>query len=208
MPKTAAGGDSICASKANAKKTLARNPATLRPATTSVNLSAHVRDFNAFRYVIPRPRSLSEIAKSVKETFMSHWRARTGELRAIFAIAAICALLFGLLVSGAHLRLGSDTLARQAASAADAHVVCHHQAIDQSQDEKSNGGDEAKRGCPCCLAAHAGPVVLPERAAASTRIERTALRALYVASAEPAPRSIEPHAVNGARAPPLARSIS
>lgn len=98
----------------------------------------------------------------------------------------------------------------QASSGGDVHqAMCHLSSVDASKDgTPDNDGRTKRAGCPCCLAAHAGPAVLPERSAASMRLERTATRALYMAPSDASPRCAVSHAVNGARAPPRLHAIS
>lgn len=129
------------------------------------------------------------------------------ELRAAFAIASICALVFGLLVSGGSYRSRGETSTQ--ASQGDAHhATCHGYTFGVSKGEAPSSGQKNKADCPCCLAAHAAPAVLPERSGALTRLDRTASPALYLApSATPRLFAVS-QTVNGARAPPRSHSIS
>ena len=65
-------------------------------------------------------------------------------------------------------------------------------------------------GCPdCCLAAHAGAAVLPERFAIVTRPMRIAAsRVRYFALTTHEMEAAVSNAVNGARAPPARLSLS
>jgi len=136
---------------------------------------------------------------------MSHTGGQRIELRAICAIAAICALVFALLVSGAPHRLASpaDGPAGQQLAA---HGMCHYALPDMNggaPDRPSKGA-----GCPCCLAAHSGPAVLPDRMTVVLRGAPAAKPALYRAFAAATPPFALSQAVNGARAPPASLSFS
>lgn len=134
---------------------------------------------------------------------MSHWRAQRFELRAIFAAAAVCALVFALLVSGAQQGARGEGSMQIASDGDVHHAMCHYSSFEISKDATRDGGGQKKQaGCPCCLATHTGAAVLPERTVASIRCERPAIRALYTALVDAAPHSAAPSAVNGARAPP------
>ncbi|MBG0810022.1 DUF2946 family protein [Methylosinus sp. H3A] len=138
---------------------------------------------------------------------MSQTGGQRIEMRAICAIAAVCALVFALLVSGAPHRLSSAAADGPAAERVAARSVCHDALSD------ANGGTPdrpVKKGahCPCCLAAHSGPAVLPDRISVALRREIAAQPAVYrVFAASPPPFALS-QAVNGARAPPVGRTLS
>lgn len=129
---------------------------------------------------------------------MSHTGGQRREMRAICAIAAVCALVFALLVSGAPHRLSSA-----AVHAGDqaARAMCHDALADADVGTPDR---PIKKGtsCPCCLAAHSGPAVLPDRVFVALRREAIARPAVYRAYAAARPSFALSPAVNGARAPP------
>lgn len=128
------------------------------------------------------------------------------DMRAAFAVAAICALVFGLFVSGApHVSRGETSMQ---ASAAERLATCHDYSSAVPKGQTPDGGRKTRADCPCCLAAHASPAVLPERSALLTRLDRTASPALYLAPAAAPTRLSVSQTVNGARAPPRSPSIS
>lgn len=136
---------------------------------------------------------------------MSHTGGQRIELRAICAIAAICALFLALLVSGAPHRLASAADGRAGEQHA-ARAMCHGGLLD------ANGGTPdapLKKGarCPCCLAAHSAPAVLPDRMSVVLR-QRPATPAVYRAFAAATPAFALSQAVNGARAPPAGLALS
>lgn len=131
---------------------------------------------------------------------MSHTGGQRREMRAICAIAAICALVFALLVSGAPHRVASASAAARAGDQT-ARVLCH----DALTDANAGTPDKPmKKGasCPCCLAAHSGPAVLPDRVFVALRRQTAAQPAVYRAYAAVRPSFALSQAVNGARAPP------
>lgn len=139
---------------------------------------------------------------------MSQTQAKRRESRAIFAVAAICALVFGLVVSGAaQASRASAGHLLSAHGPAASSVTCDHPDYAVDAAHHHSGPGEKSPGhtkCPdCCLAAHAGPAVLPERVGTPTRpaLERAAPIA-YVALSAREPESSHSSAVNGARAPP------
>lgn len=95
-----------------------------------------------------------------------------------------------------------------AASSDARHATCHDYSSDVTTGKTPDGGQKSKGDCPCCLAAHAAPAVLPERSGVLTRLERTASPVLYLAQAPTPPRLALPHSINGARAPPRGFAIS
>lgn len=128
---------------------------------------------------------------------MSHLRAKCLELRAALSVAAMCALFFGLLISGAA----------QARQSVGAHLPCIGAHVDPSlataaPDQKGDrlpGAD-----CPeCCLAAYSSAVVPPGRIAVAARPVATAAIVAYSDVAAREPKLFLTCAVNGARAPPL-----
>jgi hypothetical protein len=132
------------------------------------------------------------------------------ELRAIVAAAAVCALIFSLLVAGAPHRMG-DRVTLQNAHQGAGHVALCHDAARQSTSspEPAKDGSGDQTGCPgCCLAALAVSTALPARVPILTRPLRAAEPIVYSAFA---PSDFEASvlvAVNGARAPPSRNSIS
>lgn len=141
---------------------------------------------------------------------MSHMGRLSIGTRAIFAVAAVCALVFGLLVSGAAQSARGETAMRASFAGAAHLAMCHDHSFGASKGEaphQENDGT-ARSGCACCLAAHAGAAILPEREAAFIRLERASAPVLYLAASERPPRSAALDAANGARAPPRYASIS
>lgn len=135
---------------------------------------------------------------------MSQVRAVCLQFRAAFAVAAICALFFGLVTSGAA-QASHDLRADLSAAAGD--VACDRHPAQPAGDAVAPGRADPRKHhghCPdCCLAAHAGAAVLPERCAPV--FAPTALRPrpiVYFAHATRAPESFLSSDVNGARAPP------
>lgn len=134
---------------------------------------------------------------------MSRPGAQRIELRAIVAFAAVCALAFNLLGSGAAYGARGDRSLQ--ATQSDAHwVLCHDREHgDLRHGVPARGGHAGHADClQCCLATHAGGAVLPERSATLARRDRTAAPILYMAFAAQAPHFAAPSMVNGARAPP------
>ncbi len=138
---------------------------------------------------------------------MSHLRVMCREFRAAIAVGASYALIFGLLVTGAprpaHAFVGvsaNDSIACEPA--------IHHagrQAATPAKDSAPAPDGSPAHKCPdCCLAAHAGAAVLPERIAVLTRppAERPAIIHYHAGSARQ-PESLSSGAANGARAPPV-----
>lgn len=136
---------------------------------------------------------------------MSQLRAMRRGFRAAFAVAAVYALLFSLLVSGAI---------RPAHAFADyGGVACDHSAYlagphvatgqDSTEAKRQDAPAQSGRKCPdCCLAAHASSAVLPERVASVARpAERPSTIHLNATAARP-PESLTSSSANGARAPP------
>jgi hypothetical protein len=132
---------------------------------------------------------------------MSQMRALRLKLRAIAAVAAICALIFSLLVAGAH-RPRHDASHKTAQDAAICHDLGRHlDAIGSWTPTKDKHSDRAE--CPyCCLASLAGSAVLPGRIATLARPIRAASIISYYAFSALEPETIVASAVNGARAPP------
>jgi hypothetical protein len=129
--------------------------------------------------------------------------------RAFPAIWVMAALVLGLLSSG-------FPSARASASASSERFVACHQFSSElyvaagRAEAHSRGHDTGKHGsfagCPdCCLAAHAGAAVLPEREPAFARPLRAAVaRIRYSSVSEGVTNSAPIAAANGARAPPAA----
>jgi hypothetical protein len=129
--------------------------------------------------------------------------------RAIFAILCVCALVFGLLVSGSPHASAHSGL-RGAASGVGA--FCHDRDTSAASVEgvtQDKNGAKKRGHCPCCLAANAGPAaVLPERFALLMRLAPSPRPAVYCSLAEILPRFALRQAVNGARAPPPAATFA
>jgi len=137
---------------------------------------------------------------------MSQLRAMRREFRAALAVAAVCALMLSLLLSGAT---------RPAHAFADlGGIACDHAAYvaglhgtaaqKGSSTQRDGSPTHSTRSCPdCCLNAHAGHAVLPERliSVARPNAERAAPIQPSAVAAQP-PESFAANGANGARAPP------
>jgi len=137
---------------------------------------------------------------------MSQLRAMRREFRAALAVAAVCALMLSLLLSGAT---------RPAHAFADqGGIACDHAAYvaglyataaqKESSTQRDGSPTHSTRSCPdCCLNAHAGHAVLPERliSVARPNAERAAPIQPSAVAAQP-PESFAANGANGARAPP------
>jgi hypothetical protein len=137
---------------------------------------------------------------------MSQLRAMCRKFRAAFAVSAICALIFGLLVTGAAMPAHASINASTGDGIACDHAsyVAGVQAIATQKDGAPMRGGSLAHACPdCCLAAHAGAAVLPERIATVTRpaAERP-VTIHYCSGSARQPESLAWNAANGARAPP------
>ncbi len=132
---------------------------------------------------------------------MSHVRAQSGGLRAVSAVAAICALVFALLVSGST--RGGHLVHAQ--SSAEGAVACHNlggELTTNKSSQPARGGDHIDCG-QCCLAAVAGAAVLPGRVATLSRPPQLSSSPVrYSAGKALKLKTAAPPAVNGARAPP------
>lgn len=137
---------------------------------------------------------------------MSQMRAMRSELRAIVAVAAVCALIFSLLVAGAMHRPrgdGLNDLPQKQAHVATCHGLAGHLGANGSSTP-ANDGQQDHEGCPyCCLAALAGSVVLPERLATIARPARASSPVSYYAFSAQEPETPLSNSANGARAPPV-----
>lgn len=136
---------------------------------------------------------------------MSQLRAMRREFRAALAVAAACALMLSLLLSGA------TRPAR--AFAGSLGVACEHSlylaelniaaAPDRSQTQQRGAPAQSGHKCPdCCLAAHANSAVLPERMASVARPAGRQATIHHHAIAARPPESVTSNGANGARAPP------
>ena len=142
---------------------------------------------------------------------MSHRRTMRVNMRAIFAVSLAFALISGLFVSSVLYGARAPAFGRTAQGFA---VSCHNWAVSTTQS--ANGaparpdGHSGAVGCPdCCLAAHAGAAVLPERFATVARPMRVAAsRVRYFALTTHEMEAAVSNAVNGARAPPARLSLS
>jgi hypothetical protein len=136
---------------------------------------------------------------------MSQMRAMRKELRAIVAVAAVCALIFGLLVAGAMHRprgIALNDISQQRAHVATCHGLAGHLDANGSSTP-ANDGQRDNAACPyCCLAALAGSVVLPERLATIARPARASSPISYYAFSAREPETTVSNSANGARAPP------
>lgn len=144
---------------------------------------------------------------------MSQMRAMRVELRAIFAAAAVCALVFGLFVTGAGhgMRNGASAGSHQvgAYAAMCQHFGLHKDVADSSAPSGKGSSDGGHSQCPvCCLAALAVSAVMPQRVATFLRPERTAEPVVYFAVATNLFETHDTGSVNGARAPPASGSSS
>ncbi len=142
---------------------------------------------------------------------MSHRRTMRVTMRAIFAVSLAFALISGLFVSSVLYGARAPALGQTAQGFS---VPCHNWAV--STPQSANGAParpdrhSGATGCPdCCLAAHAGAAVLPERFAIVTRPMRVAAsRVCYFALTTHEMEASVSNAVNGARAPPARLSLS
>ena len=140
---------------------------------------------------------------------MSQLRAMRWEVRAAFAVAAVCALMLSLLLSGAtrpaHAFADQDGIAcDHAAYVAGLHATAAQKG---SSTQRDGSPTHSTRSCPdCCLNAHAGHAVLPERliSVARPNAERAAPIQPNAVAAQP-PESFAANGANGARAPPSIR---
>lgn len=137
---------------------------------------------------------------------MSQLRAMRQEFRAALAVAAVCALMFSLLLSGAT--RPAHAFADPGGIACDhaAYVASLHATAAQKGGATQRDGSptHSTHSCPdCCLSVHAAPAVLPERVASALRppAERPSeIRHCGVATQPP--ESFAANGANGARAPP------
>lgn len=137
---------------------------------------------------------------------MSQLRAMRREFHAALAVAAVCALMLSLLLSGAT--RPAHAYADQGGIACDhaAYVAGLHATAAQkgSSTQRDDSPTHSTRSCPdCCLNAHAGHAVLPERLISVARpsAERAAPIQPSAIAAQP-PESFAANGANGARAPP------
>jgi len=132
-------------------------------------------------------------------------------MRAIFAVSLAFVFISGLFVSSVLYGARAPELGQTAQGFS---VPCHNWAV--STPQSANGAParpdrhSGATGCPdCCLAAHAGAAVLPERFAIVTRPMRVAAsRVRYFALTTHEMEASVSNAVNGARAPPARLSLS
>ncbi|MCC3245555.1 hypothetical protein LG047_09510 [Methylocystis sp. WRRC1] len=138
---------------------------------------------------------------------MSQGRDISDRLRAAIAVVAIWSLMFSVVTSGA-VNASAATFALRNNAAASVglfacfkrHMTHHADAAGEAAPEKRTSTD---RHCPdCCLAAHAGAAVLPERLATVVRPAPAAAPVAYRVATSREPKSVPPPRVNGARAPP------
>ena len=142
---------------------------------------------------------------------MSHRRTMRVTMRAIFAVSLAFALISGLFVLSILYGARAPALGRTAQGLS---VSCHNWAVSTTQSANGTPARPDRHsgatGCPdCCLAAHAGAAVLPERFAIVTRPVRVAAsRVRYFALTTDEMEASVSYAVNGARAPPARLSLS
>jgi hypothetical protein len=128
-------------------------------------------------------------------------------MRAILAIVGVCALVLGLLAAAPHASAGAGL--RGAAQGAGA--FCHQRVAPLPASDHSTpaeNGDEKHIACPCCLSAHASPVVLPERVALLMRLDPAAIPAVYCSFPKSLPHFTLRLSVNCARAPPAVAPLA
>ncbi len=136
---------------------------------------------------------------------MSQLRAMRREYRAAFAVAAVCALILTLLLSGAgrpaHAFAGPEGVACEHLAYLTGQPIAAAQ--DSSDAERHNASAQSRHKCPdCCRAAHAHSAVLPQRVASVARpVGRPATIHHRAIAARP-PESMPSRGANGARAPP------
>ena len=138
---------------------------------------------------------------------MSQLRAMRREFHAALAVAAACALMLSLLLSGAtrpahaFADQGGGIACDHAAYVADLHATAAQKG---GSTQRDGSPTHSTRSCPdCCLNAHAGHAVLPERLISVGRpnAERAAPIQLCAVAAQPS-ESFAANGANGARAPP------
>ncbi|OBS52458.1 MULTISPECIES: DUF2946 family protein [Methylosinus] len=124
-------------------------------------------------------------------------------MRAFLAIVSVCALLFSVFVAAAP---HASARAGLQGAAQGASVFCHDRAPNAASVERGpaeKNGAKKQNSCPCCLAAHAAPAVLPERVALLLRLEPPApMPAVFGVPPISLPHFALRQAVNCARAPP------
>jgi len=136
---------------------------------------------------------------------MSQLRAMRREFRAAFAVAAVCALMLSLLLSGAVRPAHAFAGPIGVACDHSAYLAGLHVAVAQDGTETQRRGAPAQSGhkCPdCCLAAHANSAVLPERVASVARPAGRPATIHHSSVAAQPPESFTSGGANGARAPP------
>lgn len=132
---------------------------------------------------------------------MSQLRAMCREHRAAISVAAICALIFGLLVTGAA--RPAHALQNDFGKTAIACDHAAHLSGAATDPEPARNGSLGHKCPDCCLAAHAGAAVLPARSVAVTRPSSAPSATVHYASGTARqPDSLAASPANGARAPP------
>jgi hypothetical protein len=136
---------------------------------------------------------------------MSQLRAMRRELRTAFAVAAACALMLSLLLSGAvrpaHAFAGSDGVACEHSAYFAQQLIAAAQ--DSTAAKRHGAPAHSRHKCPdCCLSAHTNSAVLPERVASVARPAARPATIHHSAIAARPPESVTSSAANGARAPP------
>jgi hypothetical protein len=125
-------------------------------------------------------------------------------LRAVFAVTAVCALLFTLLISGAMQGARAEASSGDAGYSHTAPCPLASGAIERGSAGHKGGGHTGKVDCPfCCLAAQAGAAVIPDRLGSAVRPPRIVSSPIvYVTAAAHDPQTAVANAANAARAPP------
>jgi hypothetical protein len=145
---------------------------------------------------------------------MSQGSEKRVGLRAIFAVTAVCALIVSLFVSGAvqgaRAEAPFDGALAQSTPCPLMSAGDHSAAAQAALPGHGKSGHSGKVDCPfCCLAAHAGAAVLPDRIGSAVRPPKIASSPIvYFALFIRDPQTAISNAVNAARAPPAILSLS
>jgi hypothetical protein len=136
---------------------------------------------------------------------MSQGNQQHPGLRAVFAVTAVCALLFSLFISGAIQGARAEAISGDAGfSQAAPCPMMLGAAVEHASAGHKGGGHTGKVDCPfCCLAAQAGAAVIPDRLGSVVRPPRIVSSPIvYVTAAAHDPQTAVANAANAARAPP------
>lgn len=138
---------------------------------------------------------------------MSQFRDIGSGLRAVVAIAALWALMFGVSATGAASAAASDLAFRNAPQSGGLFACFKRhmtQRADASNDKAPDSRHAGKHKCPLCLAAHASAAVLPDRLSSPAELLRAPpSRIAPPAQAVGAPQGLALRSAHGARAPPF-----